>query len=295
MFLTSGYIITHTLQKEATFDFVIKRIFRIYPLYIFAILAEAGMGLIVYNTPLPNLQTLIPRLLLIGDFFDVPNALAGVEWTLRIEILFYAFMATLKASGLFSNKKVLPALYLLIAIILYNAKELPTSGNWNSGYLNTYPLFLLIGSLIYLGQKKLANTGLCIAVATTLLTMFLLKTAAIQPTWKESNYAILAIGLFILALLYQEKLHDGALLRKLSDLTFSVYLFHNWLWDYIAIPVYKIGLSTIYSKTLITVMLLAFCYLAHVIIEKQGNTLGRSILRNIHKNKTPSTQASSKA
>ena len=32
-FITSGYIITHVLQTESSPDFLIKRLFRIYPLY----------------------------------------------------------------------------------------------------------------------------------------------------------------------------------------------------------------------------------------------------------------------
>ena len=52
-FLTSGYIITHVLQKEETAEFIVKRIFRIYPLYIFAVITEALLARIIDGVELP--------------------------------------------------------------------------------------------------------------------------------------------------------------------------------------------------------------------------------------------------
>ena len=48
-FLISGYIITLVLQTEDVKVFLIKRIFRIYPLYVVAVLMEAIIGHIVNN------------------------------------------------------------------------------------------------------------------------------------------------------------------------------------------------------------------------------------------------------
>ncbi|MBP8860298.1 MAG: acyltransferase [Ottowia sp.] len=86
-FLISGYIITQVLQRESAPEFLLKRAFRIYPLYLvavgieFLILRSHGQGV--------GWQTLLQQMLLAGDFFGTPYALAGVEWTLRLEILFY--------------------------------------------------------------------------------------------------------------------------------------------------------------------------------------------------------------
>lgn len=103
-FLTSGYIITHVLQKETTRDFIIRRLFRIFPLYIFAVLAQLFFMSAVLSAPLPDAKTLIAQISLTGDFFDTPYTLAGVEWTLRIEILFYLLMAVFKSAGTLEKK-----------------------------------------------------------------------------------------------------------------------------------------------------------------------------------------------
>ncbi|WCM48973.1 acyltransferase [Pseudomonas sp. WJP1] len=281
-FLTSGYIITHVLQKETPTDFIIKRIFRIYPLFIFAVLSETFMAWYFHETPVPPLSVMVPRLLLIGDFFDIPNALAGVEWTLRIEILFYILMATFKSAGLFTSQKLLPIAYLIVATCLYVIPAFPEIGHWNAAYVNTYSLFLFIGSLIYLSQQELANRKICIAVGSILSLMFLIKISNIQPGWKESNYAIIALALFLASLYYGPKLQDGRALRVISDLTFSVYLFHNWLWEYISTPVQGLGFTGISSKLIICALLFAVCYALHQRIEKPGLSLGAKVLRLRH-------------
>ncbi len=48
---------------------------------------------------------LIPQLLLIGDFFQTPHTLNGVEWTLRVEVLFYVFMLILRYTDLIGKRE----------------------------------------------------------------------------------------------------------------------------------------------------------------------------------------------
>ena len=66
-FLVSGYIITHVLQTERTLEFLVKRIFRIYPLYIVAVLLQYR-SLSAAGHP-PDLSVLGAQLSLFGDFF----------------------------------------------------------------------------------------------------------------------------------------------------------------------------------------------------------------------------------
>jgi len=101
-FLVSGYIIAQVLSFEQTNSFLIRRVFRIYPLYIAAVLIQ-----IIVQETWGNISwsVLLPQLLLVGDFFNTPYTLAGVEWTLRVEIIFYFFMAMLKMGGFWDEKK----------------------------------------------------------------------------------------------------------------------------------------------------------------------------------------------
>ena len=86
-FLVSGYIITHILHEQNPLEFVVKRVFRIYPLYIATVLITY---LVAWEKP--SFSVLIPQLLLIGDVFHTPYALNGIEWTLRVEMMFYGII-----------------------------------------------------------------------------------------------------------------------------------------------------------------------------------------------------------
>ncbi|MCG2593046.1 hypothetical protein LZ009_09660 [Ramlibacter sp. XY19] len=65
------------LQTEHTVEFLVKRVFRIYSLYVTAVLIHS-IVLLLLGAPVPW-GILLPQVLLIGDFFGTPYALARVE------------------------------------------------------------------------------------------------------------------------------------------------------------------------------------------------------------------------
>ena len=152
-FLVSGYIITHVLQTEGEVEFLIKRLFRIYPLYIVAVLiwyvplVIAGHG--------ESFITLILQLTLLGDFFVTPYALGGVEWTLRIEIIFYLFMMVLSYLGVFNNHKswILPCMLVVTTLMIGFLSPIPTTEVFKS-YFSIFAPFLFLGSMFYLFERK---------------------------------------------------------------------------------------------------------------------------------------------
>lgn len=277
-FLTSGYIISHVLQREIPHEFLIRRVFRIYPLYIFAILAQIATDHYIGGIPLPPASVWIPRALLIGDFFDVPNALAGVEWTLRVEIMFYALMATLKHSHIIDRPKYLPTVYLLISLALFYASPFPNAPGLSTDYFNLYFPFLLIGSCIYLAERNLASTNNCIFVSLAIIYLFLVSIPSTQPNWKESNYALLAVAIFVISWMFRHHFKDGRLISLLSNMTYSVYLFHNWMWPYLTSAVETAGFQIAPVKLQVLALTLIICYALHATIEKFGLQVGRSAI-----------------
>lgn len=75
------------------------------------------------GVPFPPLSILIPQILLMGDFFQTPHTLAGVEWTLRIEVMFYAFMALLKTVGLFNKQQWMPCVLFCGACVVSSTAD----------------------------------------------------------------------------------------------------------------------------------------------------------------------------
>ncbi|MDF3054218.1 MAG: acyltransferase [Gammaproteobacteria bacterium] len=277
-FLVSGYIITQVLMKESTSSFMIKRIFRIYPLYVFAILLETTLNYMVDGIPIPGMSTLIPRLTLTGDFFGTPYALADVEWTLRIEILFYVFMVFLKICAWKQNILwVFPIIYFLATVFLQAFGPFTTAPALATGYITLYMPFLFIGSIFFLLEKKLANSSLGILCILYIAVSYLILIPKINPQFSHSHFMITACFLFTLAWMIRNKLAPSLPVIFLSNLTYAVYLFHNWLWDYIELLLKYLHADNAYILVEITALLFLFCYLAHITVERAGIKMGSYI------------------
>jgi peptidoglycan/LPS O-acetylase OafA/YrhL len=275
-FFVSGYIITHVLRVEAAPEFLVKRVFRIYPLYVVAVLLEVFLAWLLRDAAFPPLSLLLPRLLLLGDIFGTPYALAGVEWTLRVEMAFYLFMAILKVTGLLNKPAWLPLIYLGCVMLLCSIEPFPQFEGGFTGYLTIYSPFLLIGSLIYLMERRLANPLHCLSVMALAMLASLALVAKVQPFWKESHYALLALLVFVSAWWFRRYLVVGPIVRVLSSLTYAIYLMHNWLWPYLSKFAVILGGTGIARQLLVLVMLFLVCYVLHRLVELPVLRLGRA-------------------
>lgn len=282
-FLVSGYIITQVLTKESTSSFIIKRIFRIYPLYIFAVLLEIILGHIVHGIPMPSIKTLIPQLTLTGDFFATPYTLAGVEWTLRIEILFYLLMVLLKTKvWRRDNARSLPALFFLITVLLQAFGPFATHSGWSNGYITLYMPFLFMGSIVFLLEKQLIHRNFGIFCMLYIGLSYLVLLPKINPSFSNSHAMIIACSLFAATWVLKNKFTSSFFIIFASDLTYAVYLFHNWLWGYIELLIKNFHTDNTFLLTEITFMLFAFCYFAHITVEKTGIKMGAYIKKKTH-------------
>jgi peptidoglycan/LPS O-acetylase OafA/YrhL len=277
-FLISGYIITHVLQRESAGVFAFRRLFRIYPLYMFAVLMETALATLVQGSSAPPVEMMLPRLLLVGDFFDTPYALAGVEWSLRVEVLFYALMAVLKAVGLFKRPTWTVVALTLTTALLYTVKPFPSFAGWSDGYLTLYGPFLFLGSAIYWFEKRRISARAFVAFAAYILCAYLVVEPKLHPNWKETNAVVLGIALFLVVWLKREHVRGNALIVQLSNLTFAVYLFHNWIWGYLELVVRWLNLSLVPGSCQMVILLLTFSWIMYNTVEKAGIRLGRVIL-----------------
>lgn len=277
-FLVSGYIITHVLQKEATFEFYLKRIFRIYPLYIFAVLAEM-LNQYYNGGNIPPLSIIIPRLLLIGDFFNTPLSLAGVEWTLRIEMLFYVFMGLVKKVGLINKGNILTVLLLFISLFISTINPFPVAKDFHNAYFTLYTPFLFIGVVVYLTEHKLVNRIVALISIVTMFYLHLSLIEKINPFCGHYNYAFTGTVIFLCSWLFKDRFIESKACNLLSEMTYAVYLFHNWIWDSLTLVVNKIGIKYINSNIQILLLLFIVCYFAHKLVERRGVLIGKTLLR----------------
>lgn len=240
-FLVSGYVITQVLQRETTAEFLIKRVFRIYPLYMLAVLVEQT-GLMLQGDEL-KVSVLLAQLLLIGDWLDTPYTLGGVEWTLRMEVLFYVFMACLHSLGLtrWRNGAALLWVYAICVAGLFVLKPWPTHEDWTFGYGGLYFPFLLLGSGFFLYERRIVAGWHFAGFVLLVLVLHYKGLQMWQPRWLDAHFGILALGLFTLAWLMRSKLVETPAVLWWSGLTYAVYLFHYWLFDWLAAGWTKMG------------------------------------------------------
>jgi peptidoglycan/LPS O-acetylase OafA/YrhL len=97
-FIISGFVIPLTAEKGFKLGkFAIRRIFRIYPLVLFALLAAAAAGNFAdlpdfRNGESRDIGMWLANLLLVQDYFGEP-AVLGVTWTLSLEFAWYGLFA----------------------------------------------------------------------------------------------------------------------------------------------------------------------------------------------------------
>lgn len=276
-FLVSGYIIAHVLQTEKTAEFLIKRIFRIYPLYIVAVLTSSiSRG--IFLSP-PDLTKLLPQLLLVGDFFNTPYALQGVEWTLRAEVLFYVFMSLLRSLNfLTTQKKYLPYLFMTTTWLCGLLAPIPSSDALFKGYLTIYGPFLLLGSMFYLYENKHTNLTLFLIFAVLVFHQYHRLIALYQKNWLEAPFALLAFLLFTAAWIFRRRMTAPPWIRLLSDMTYSIYLFHNWLFDSLKRNLVRFNVLILNPDVEALLLLLIVCFLMMRYIEKPWIQRGRNFI-----------------
>ena len=266
-FLISGYIITHTLQSTMADIFIIRRFFRIYPAFIIASFLEY-----VISDQQFEFSTILGRITLLGDFLDIPYGLGGVEWTLRIELYFYIFMYASKKFGFFFNKQF-PIIFLAPAICLLFNDPFPSSG-FATGYINLYTPLLFIGSCVYIAQYRTNSRTLSIIV---MFILYIIHIQALVRFGKGGAYfQFLNTGVFIwFSLWYLQKLlPEGFIVSILSNITYSIYLFHNWT----IIPFSKL-LGREMNVTSFLFFLILISLITYYIIELPSITLGRMLTR----------------
>ena len=276
--LVSGYIITYAVQREDATIFLVKRFFRIYPLYVLSVVSELLFRYAFLGDFNINFWHLLSTITLTGDLFGVQYALAGVEWTLRLEVLFYAFVFFARYFGFFARKKLLAIGMMLVALAFF-AMPIPRWDAWSKGYTSLYLPFLFIGVFFRFYDEKSINFGEFIWGIITLYAMYLISLPIINSTLNGSYFTIAGLLLFVVAWYFKVWLPQSKVIAQLSVLTYSVYLFHNWIWGYLYIATSILTPVPWFRSVLVLIFLLMLCKFLEKFIEVPAQKLGKSIFK----------------
>lgn len=237
-FTISGFLVMKSyISSSSLTEFAEKRIRRIYPAYLCAILLCLLIGasvtilkpieffhsretikyIIANITFLNFLQPNLP-----GVFLKNPlQALDGSLWTIKVELSLYFFIPVI--FWLYKKYKPLPTtlfLFFLSSFWVYFFKTHSTEIKWGTEISRQFPgqlSFFVLGSLLAINKKIFFQQKTILFLST--IAFFLLKKTELRIIIEPIFYASLTIFLSTKAF---RNLNFG----KYGDISYGIYLYH---------------------------------------------------------------------
>ena len=229
--MISGFIIPYVARNETRFEFCVKRIARIYPVFFVSIVFYALLKLVTNHSILSfdlTPEGLFLSLTFLNFFFDVP-AINDIAWTLVVEVLFYIWIAMNLHHVYRRPHLVIVLTASLSALAIFCAYQ----GFAINFFKWLIPVnFMFLGTLIYLrwsvGISRhiffLSSAFFWIAflVGLNITSASFERVAALPISY---GLAYIIFGLFFLSEHCFRKLDP--ITAFLSHTSYSIYLYHN--------------------------------------------------------------------
>jgi len=267
-FVISGFILPYSLYRTGyqTKDFgvfVLKRIIRIYPAYISAILIGIVLTILTGRELIPT-YALASQLLFLNDIVGFPGS-SAVFWTLAIEFQFYLLIGLLYSYFLISNGRSICLVFALTLASIWIKQPC---------FILTWFPYFGIGIMIF--NKKFTNLSewmfwlsICILLSVTTIMHGMPYTIA----------ALFAV-IFILYANFDKETVILKVLVFLGTISYSLYLIH---WDLgraaVRLSRHLPLINTIgLLRVILGVIFSIFCaWLLYILIEKRSAKLSADI------------------
>jgi len=226
-FAISGFVILMTLQaSHDRIGFLVSRFSRLYPAYWAAMLATAAVGLLA---PLPGQQVTVSQLAvnltMTQSYLSMPP-IDPVYWSLGYELGFYAVMYALFLAGGLRHILIVGSLWLGLALLHNGAIRIWDIGlPYRLAVLLVLPYAHLFVAGIALHELWSGRRGL----AVWLLLAACLASAPLIQGWHDATYMLVALPVFLLAVLGRLPMLRWGPLLWLGSISYTLYLTHNLL------------------------------------------------------------------
>ena len=289
-FIVSGFVIPMSVRGR--FDvktFVIRRIFRIYPLILVTFLLLAVIG---YGTAIPafgyvrtaSARDWIANLLLVQDYTGA-QSLWGVTWTLSLEVAWYAVFAIslLRLGRNFDDRLSIaaPAILLTLALVSVLAGHRLPLGRPGMIYA------AVLGCRIYRNQtgevgfkRLLADVGVFIIVVSICNIVAFGHFKHPNITMSQALYPwiaapILFVSVTLVPAIRHSRLVNSVLVSWLGTISFSTYLLHPFAIGFA--ETFAPAADVLVVAVALTIVLSAIGYR---LVEVPGQMLGRRFIND---------------
>jgi peptidoglycan/LPS O-acetylase OafA/YrhL len=273
-FLISGFIISDRARVETAYEFVVRRVLRIYPMLAVAVLLAAAF--VATRSDVTPRNVLLN--LTLANYVVIPQVvLLGVAWTLVIEMIFYALTAATQFARDSPHRIAINLVFA--ALVIWKRGMFGASFSLFAVSVGYLPI-LVMGQTVYwwLGRKRLSAVwGLGYLAAAC--GVFLLGVRAIHPELlPASNSYLISVGYALLAfvILMHAQLPARRVVRFLSDTSYSMYLLHGIVGALILKALLH-RLPTSIAILAAAAGSLAASYLTYRLVERPSQRLGRHL------------------
>jgi peptidoglycan/LPS O-acetylase OafA/YrhL len=233
-FLISGFVVTPAALAEGPREFVVKRLLRIYPPLLFAVLLAATVILIgLHPLQISGYGSVTPTAVLTNatliNFVLVPQyAFVGVAWTLAIEIICY-----LTTLALLPLLRRIPW-YAMCVELTFAAIAIVAARAWGADFflfavlVSFLPIFT-VGRVLWAIHTGTLRLRWGIALGAVAWTLYVLADR-LQFGRLNSAYELAfayALLLFCVGLAVEPKLRPNRVFSQIAQRSYSIYLLHG--------------------------------------------------------------------
>jgi peptidoglycan/LPS O-acetylase OafA/YrhL len=282
-FIVSGFVIPMSLKgsnkKIVLHNFLIKRFFRLYPTYWFAIIVISTTILLFKDSNAYTIKQILINFTMLQDFFKT-KSIDGVFWTLMIELKFYFLTALFFYFGYLKHIKYIVFLFLLISSVTLYLSFIDGTRGFGNG-LFSYLMLMYLGTAFYsFYTRVITKTILSILVILVSLYFlnnhFFLTGHDYGARFGYSLATFLAIISFIGGLKYKKTL--STITTFFGKISYSLYLLHQILGYFLISFLVDINTPLAQIVTFLSIALIS--YLVNKYIEIPTNNYGHKYVKS---------------
>ncbi|MFC0242411.1 acyltransferase family protein [Rhodopseudomonas telluris] len=293
-FVLSGFVLTRSLLREASpspaqaAEFVIARLFRLYPAIIFAI-GSFATALALFGAA-PAALTILKNMALIS------TSLNGVMWSLQLELLaipviYVMYLLLLRGTRLALMAAIAISLGLVVMSFDPSIHKVLGDPPLQLFYAFTFGCFCAASSGRLASRLSPMQANIAVAIC---IILFFTARPMLGPasTWRFLVNSLSAWGMIYLVAYGPRasllNVLDQPIAHWLGKLSFSYYLFHFltitpvwnhpeflvWLIDTVGMPRPAVALLIFSASTMAALTLAYICY---SFVELPGIRLGRAV------------------